>query len=56
MDDITPMYGNDKPVLKRQTYIKVSKNVYRSKFIDIVGQGSTGGFLLNGIVMDIAEV
>lgn len=56
MDDITPLYGNNTLVLKRQTYIKVSKNVYRSRFLDIVGQGSTGGFLLNGIVMDIAEV
>ena len=56
MDDIMPMYGNDTPVLKRQTYIKVSKNIFRSKFLDIVGTGSTGGFLLNGIVMEIAEV
>ena len=56
MDDITPLYENYTPVLKRQTYIKVSKNIYRSKFLDIRGAGSTGGFLLNGIVMEIAEV
>ena len=56
MDDITPLYENYTPVLKRQTYIKVSKNLYRSKFLDIRGAGSTGGFLLNGIVMEIAEV
>ena len=56
LDNLKPIYQNQEPILKRQTYIKVSKNVYRSKFLDIIGQGSTGGFLLNGIVMEIAEV
>ena len=58
IDDSTPLYGNTTPILqmKKQTYIKVSTNVYRSKFLDIVGQGSMGGFLLNGIILDIVEV
>ena len=36
--------------------IKSSVNVYRNKFIDLKGFGSSGGFLLNGIILDIAEV
>ena len=55
-DNITPMFGNDTPLFTKQTYIKESRNVYRSKFLSVTGQGSTGGFLLNGIVFDIVEV
>ena len=55
-DNITQVYGNTSPVLTRQTYVKESRNVYRSRFLDIRGEGSTGGFLLNGIVFDIVEV
>ena len=55
-DNITPMFGNNTPLFTRQTYIKESRNVYRSKFLSVTGQGSAGGFLLNGIVFDIVEV
>lgn len=34
----------------------VSKNVYRSHYLDIAGEGRGGRFILNSIVMDIAEV
>ena len=55
-DDVTQMYNNNTPIFSRQTYIKESRNVYRSKFLSIAGQGSAGGFLLNGIVFDVVEV
>ena len=55
-DNITPMFGNNTPLFTKQTYIKESRNVYRSKFLTVTGQGSAGGFLLNGIVFDIVEV
>ena len=55
-DDVTQMFNNNTPIFSRQTYIKESRNVYRSKFLSVMGQGSAGGFLLNGIVFDIVEV
>lgn len=55
-DNLEPIYGNTKKIFGRLTMIKSSLNVYRNKFIDIRGFGSSGGFLLNGIILDIAEV
>lgn len=34
----------------------VSKNVFRSHYLDVAGEGNGGRFILNSIVMDIAEV
>lgn len=34
----------------------VSKNVFRSHYLDVAGAGEGGRFVLNSIVMDIAEV
>ena len=55
-DNPAPIYGNEQKIFGRLTMIKESRNVFRSKFIDIRGNGSGGGFLLNGIILDIAEV
>ena len=55
-DNPTPIYGNEQKIFGRLTMIAESRNVFRSKFIDIRGNGSGGGFLLNGIILDIAEV
>ncbi len=52
----TPIYGNKEKIFHRNAYIKESRNVFRSKHLDIMGRGSMGGFILGGIVMDIAEV
>ena len=50
------IYGNEELIFKPQTIIKESRNVFRSKFLDVRGYGSMGGFVLNSIIMDIAEV
>ena len=50
------IYGNEKPIFEMRTIIKENRNVFRSKFIDVRGNGSMGGFVLNSILMDIAEV
>ena len=55
-DNPAPIYGNEQKIFGRLTMIRESRNVFRSKFIDIRGNGSGGGFLLNGIILDIAEV
>ena len=55
-DNLEPICGNTKKIFGRLTMIKSSVNVYRNKFIDLKGFGSSGGFLLNGIILDIAEV
>ena len=56
IDNISPVCGSNDPVFTRQTYIKESRNVYRSKILDIKGFGEAGGFLLNHIIFDVAEV
>lgn len=50
------IYGNTRKIFSRYTIIKESRNVFRSKFLELSGHGSMGGFELNGIIMDIAEV
>ena len=55
-DNPMPLYKSTKKIFERHTIIKESRNVYRGKFIDLSGYGTMGGFMLNGIILDIAEV
>ena len=50
------IYGSKIPIFSRRTISKFSKNVFRSKFLDMGGYGTMGGFVLNHILIDIAEV
>lgn len=54
--NLNPIYGNKTKIFTRRDIIKESRNVYRSKYLTIEGQGMAGGFLLNGIALDIVEV
>ena len=51
-----PIYDNPKPIFSRTTVLAESRNVYRNKFLDIGGFGSTGGIIFNSIILDVAEV
>ena len=51
-----PIYGNRTKIFNRSDIIKESRNVFRSKYLPVMGQGSAGGFVLNGIALDIVEV
>ena len=51
-----PIYGNKTKIFSRRDIIKESRNVFRSKYLTVEGYGSAGGFLLNGIALDIVEV
>lgn len=55
-ENLEPIFGNTKPIFSKPTIIVESRNVFRSKFLDISGNGSTGGVIFNSIIMDIAEV
>ena len=55
-DNTEPVFGNENKLFSRQTYIKQRRQIFRSKFLDIKGNGSLGGFLLNSIIIDIVEV
>lgn len=55
-DNLTPVFGNPTKIFSRPTVLKESRNIFRSKFLDIIGRGSGGGFLLNGITFEIVEV
>ena len=51
-----PIYGSPLPIYSRPTIIAESRNVFRSKFLDIMGYGITGGITLNSITLDLVEV
>ncbi|MBQ8697785.1 MAG: hypothetical protein IJ521_02140, partial [Schwartzia sp.] len=50
------IYGSKIQIFSRRTISKFSTNVFRSKFLDMGGYGTMGGFVLNHILIDIAEV
>ena len=50
-----PFEGRQK-IFANNKFEIVSKNVFRSHYLDVKGEGAGGRFILNQIVMDIAEV
>lgn len=42
-ENLEPIYGNPQKIFSRPTIIKESRNVFRSRFIDVGGRGSVGG-------------
>lgn len=52
----TPIYGNPQPIFNRPTILVESRNVYRSKYLDISGLGTGGGMFFNAIILTCAEV
>lgn len=52
----TPIYNNHQKIFSRREVTKESRNVYRDKYLSVQGHGSSGGFILNSIVLDIVEV
>ena len=55
-ESLEPIYGNPQKIFSRPTIIKESRNVFRSRFIDVGGRGSVGGVIFVAVVLDIAEV
>ena len=55
-DNPALIYGNTQKIFTRHTFIRERRNIFRSKALDVKGMGGMGGFALNSIVMDIAEV
>lgn len=51
-----PIYNNHRKIFSRRDVTKESRNVYRDKYLSVRGHGSSGGFILNSIVLDIVEV
>ena len=50
------IYGNKTKIFTRRDIIKESRNVFRAKYLTVEGYGMSGGFLLNGISLDLVEV
>jgi hypothetical protein len=50
------IYGNRTKIFTRRDIIRESRNVFRSKYLVVEGHGTAGGFLLNGIALDLVEV
>lgn len=55
-NNLTPIYGNKTKIFSRRDIMKESRNVFRSKYLTVEGRGRAGGFLLNGIALDLVEV
>lgn len=47
---------NPQPIYSKPTIFTESRNVFRSKFLDIGGTGSKGGVVFNSVIMDLVEV
>ncbi len=47
---------NRHKIFAPSTFVVESRNVFRSKYLDVSGHGHGGGFIMHSIVMDIAEV
>lgn len=47
---------NRHKVFSPNTFVLESRNVFRSKYLDISGHGQGGGFAVHSIVLDVAEV
>lgn len=54
--NLNPIYGNKTKIFTRRDIIRESRNVFRSKYLVVEGHGTAGGFLLNGIALDLVEV
>lgn len=38
------------------TVLAQNRNVYRNKFLDVTGRGSSGGIIFNSIILDVVNV
>lgn len=50
------LHGNREGIFNRRTIIKENRNVFRSKYLDVTGEGKSGGVIIEEINIEIAEV
>ena len=50
------LHGNRDGIFSRRTIIKENRNVFRSKYLDVTGEGKQGGVIIEEINIEIAEV
>lgn len=50
------LHGSREKIFNRRTIMKESRNVFRSKYLDVRGEGYAGGIILQEITIEIAEV
>ncbi len=55
-DDREIIRDNNRRIFEQRTVTRETRNVFRSKFLDVKGEGRMGGFVLVGIILSIAEV
>lgn len=47
---------NDNKIFANNTFEIICRNVFRNKYLDIGGRGEGGRFILQSIILDVAEV
>ena len=50
------IYENPQKLFANDSYEIISRNVFRSKYLDVAGRGKGGRFILQSVIMDVAEV
>lgn len=50
------IFGNQRKIFSPSTFVVESRNVFRSKYLDVGGHGQGGSFSIHSIVLDVAEV
>ena len=53
--NVEMIHDNKHKIFANNSYEIISRNVFRSKYLDISGRGKCGRFILQSIVMDVAE-
>jgi|GEM_PF-650982 len=54
--NIDMIHENRHKIFANDSFEIISRNVFRSKYLDVGGRGKGGRFILQSIVMDVAEV
>ena len=54
--NVEMIYDNRHRIFANDSYEIISRNVFRSKYLDVAGRGKGGRFILQSVIMDVAEV
>lgn len=49
-------FDNRHKIFTPDTFIVESRNIFRSKYLDVSGHGAGGSFVIHSIILDVAEV
>ena len=54
--NVEMIHENKHKIFANDTFESISRNVFRSKYLDVSGRGQGGRFILQSVILDVAEV